>query len=214
MPKTATAKECRPMTIRISAASALTLMVLALGVALPGRGMAAQDPQAVISYVGTHGMAAVGPDVSPAQRIAQLRELLQDYFDVPGTAAFALGRYRSRANPQQQQEYLGLYRDYTVHAYDTQLGQYGAAPFHVTGSRSDGEQTVVTSEILRSGGSRVQIDWYLVNRRGDYKITDLSIGGISVKVTQRDEFARWIQNNGGRFDALLAVLRQQTGQVR
>jgi ABC-type transporter MlaC component len=60
----------------------------------------------------------------------------------------------------------------------------------------------------------VQIDWYLVNRGGDYKITDLSIGGISMKVTQRDEFSRWIQNNGGRFDALLAVLRQQIAQGR
>jgi phospholipid transport system substrate-binding protein len=189
-------------------------MALALVVALPGRGTAAQDPQAVISYVGTQGMAAVGPNISPAQRTAQLRKLLQDYFDVPGIAEFVLGRYRSSANPQQQQEYLGLYRDYTVHAYDTQLGQYGAAPFRVTGSRSGGEQTVVTSEIIRSGGSRVQIDWYLVNRGGDYKITDLSIDGISMKVTQRDEFARWIQNNGGRFDALLAVLRQQIAQGR
>jgi phospholipid transport system substrate-binding protein len=189
-------------------------MALALVVALPGRGTAAQDPQAVISYVGTQGMAAVGPNISPAQRTAQLRKLLQDYFDVPGIAEFVLGRYRSSANPQQQQEYLGLYRDYTVHAYDTQLGQYGAAPFRVTGSRPGGEQTVVTSEIIRSGGSRVQIDWYLVNRGGDYKITDLSIDGISMKVTQRDEFARWIQNNGGRFDALLAVLRQQIAQGR
>ena len=60
----------------------------------------------------------------------------------------------------------------------------------------------------------MQIDWYLVNRGGDYKITDLSIDGISMKVTQRDEFARWIQNNGGRFDALLAVLRQQIAQGR
>jgi phospholipid transport system substrate-binding protein len=211
------------MTSQISAPSALTAMfrvlmtigmALALVVALPGRGTAAQDPQAVISYVGTQGMAAVGPNISPAQRTAQLRKLLQDYFDVPGIAEFVLGRYRSSANPQQQQEYLGLYRDYTVHAYDTQLGQYGAAPFRVTGSRPGGEQTVVTSEIIRSGGSRVQIDWYLVNRGGDYKITDLSIDGISMKVTQRDEFARWIQNNGGRFDALLAVLRQQIAQGR
>jgi phospholipid transport system substrate-binding protein len=189
-------------------------MALALVVALPGRGTAAQDPQAVIGYVGTHGMAAVSPNISPAQRTVQLRELFQDYFDVSGIAEFALGRYRSSANPQQQQEYLGLYQDYTVHAYDTQLGQYGAAPFRVTGSRSDGEQTVVTSEITRPGGSRVKIDWYLVNRRGQYKITDLSIAGISMKITQRDEFARWIQNNGGRFDALLSVLRQQTAQVR
>jgi phospholipid transport system substrate-binding protein len=206
------------MTIQISAPSALTLkfrvlmamgMALALVVALPGRSTAAQDPQAVVRYIGTQGMAAVGPDISPARRIAQLRELFQDYFDVPGIAEFALGRYRSSASPQQQQEYLGLYRDYTVHAYDTQLGQYGATPFRVTGSQTYGEQTVVTSEIIRSGGSRVQIDWYLVNRHGDYKITDLSIGGISMKVTQRDDFARWIQNNGGRFDALLAVMRQQ-----
>jgi phospholipid transport system substrate-binding protein len=206
------------MTIQISAPSALTLkfrvlmamgMALTLVVALPGRGTAAQDPQAVVRYIGTQGMAAVGPNISPAQRIAQLRELFQDYFDVPGIAEFALGRYRSSASPQQQQEYLGLYRDYTVHAYDTQLAQYAAAPFRVTGSQTYGEQTVVTSEIIRSGGSRVQIDWYLVNRHGDYKITDLSIGGISMKVTQRDDFARWIQNNGGRFDALLAVMRQQ-----
>jgi phospholipid transport system substrate-binding protein len=207
------------MTIQISASSALTLMfrvlmALCFVVALPGRGTAVQDPQAFIGYVGTQGMAAVGQNVSPAQRAERLRELFQRYFDVTGIAGFVLGRYRSSANPQQQQEYLGLYRDYTVHTYDTQLGQYGAAPFRVTGSRSGGEQTVVTSEIIRSGGSRVQIDWYLVNRGGDYKITDLSIGGISMKVTQRDEFARWIQNNGGRFDALLAVLRQQIAQGR
>jgi phospholipid transport system substrate-binding protein len=192
----------------------LTLMALALAIALPGHVTAAQDPQAIIGYVGTRGMAAVGANISPAQRTAQLRELFRDYFDVPGIAEFALGRYRLSATPQQQQEYLGLYRDYTVHAYDTQLGQYGAAPFRVTGSRSYGEQTVVTSEIIRAGGNRVEVDWYLVDRRGDYKITDLSIGGISMKVTQRDEFARWIQNNGGRFDALLAVLRQQIAQMR
>jgi phospholipid transport system substrate-binding protein len=207
------------MTIQISASSALTLMfrvlmALCFVVALPGRGTAVQDPQAFIGYVGTQGMAAVGQNVSPAQRAERLRELFQRYFDVTGIAEFVLGRYRSSANPQQQQEYLGLYRDYTVHAYDTQLGQYGAVPFRVTGSRSDGEQTVVTSEITRSGGSRVEIDWYLVNRRGDYKITDLSIGGISMKVTQREDFGRWIQNNGGRFDALLAVLRQQIAQMR
>jgi phospholipid transport system substrate-binding protein len=189
-------------------------MALGFAFALSGRGTAAQDPQTVVGYVGTQAMAAVGTNISPAQRAAQLRELFQDYFDVPGIAEFALGRYRSSANPQQQQEYLGLYQDYTVHAYDTQLGQYGAAPFRVIGSRSDGEQTVVTSEITRSGGSRVKIDWYLVNRRGQYRITDLSIGGISMKVTQRDEFARWIQNNGGRFDALLALLRQQIAQAR
>src|SRR5580704_11331750 len=87
IPKTATGKEWHAMTIQISAPSALTLkfrvlmamgMALALVVALPGRSTAAQDPQAVVRYIGTQGMAAVGPDISPARRIAQLRELFQD----------------------------------------------------------------------------------------------------------------------------------------
>ena len=67
------------MMSQISAPSALTAMfrvlmtigmALALVVALPGRGTAAQDPQAVISYVGTQGMAAVGQNVSPAQPLS------------------------------------------------------------------------------------------------------------------------------------------------
>jgi phospholipid transport system substrate-binding protein len=190
-------------------------MALALSVAPSGRGLAVEnDPQAVVGYVGAQGMATLGPDVSSAQRIARLRELFAQYFDVGHIAAFALGNYRRRATPQQQQEYDRLYQEYTVEAYSTQLGQIGAAPFRVTGSRPYGEQAVVTCEIGRPGGSPFKIDWYLVKRHGKYKIADVSIGGTSMKVTQRDEFARWIENNGGRFDALLAVLRQQITQPR
>jgi hypothetical protein len=90
------------MTIQLSASSALTLMfrvlmALSFVVALPGRGTAVQDPQAFIGYVGTQGMAAVGQNVSPAQRAERLRELFQRYFDVTGIAEFVLGRYRSSA---------------------------------------------------------------------------------------------------------------------
>src|SRR5258707_15184703 len=116
------------MTPRMSAPSALTLMALALAVALSGYGMAAQDAQTVISYVGTHGMATVGPNVSPAQRIVQLRELLQDYFDVPGIAEFALGRYRSSANAQQQPECLRLDQDSPCPPYAPRLGRHGPPP--------------------------------------------------------------------------------------
>jgi phospholipid transport system substrate-binding protein len=189
-------------------------MALALSAAPSVRGLAVEnDPQAVVGYVGAQGMATLGLDVSPAQRIARLRELFAQYFDVGHIAAFALGNYRRSATPQQQAEYDRLYAEYTVESYSAQLGQIGAAPFQVTGARPYGEQAVVTSEIGR-GGNPFKIDWYLVKRHGKYKITDVSIGGSSMKATQRNEFARWIENNGGRFDALLAVLRQQITQPR
>jgi phospholipid transport system substrate-binding protein len=68
---------------------------------------------------------------------------------------------------------------------------------------------VVTSEIVRSNGAPVGVDWYLINLGGQWKITDVYVGGVSMKVTQRDEFASIIQRNGGRVEALLQQLRQK-----
>ena len=50
---------------------------------------------------------------------------------------------------------------------------------------------------------------YLIDRGGSHKITDVYVGGVSMKVTERDEFASVIQRNGGQVAALLAQLRQK-----
>ena len=53
------------------------------------------------------------------------------------------------------------------------------------------------------------IDWPVANQGGRYLVTDIILGGVSMKVTLRNEFAAIIQRNGGRPEALLAALRQQ-----
>jgi phospholipid transport system substrate-binding protein len=55
----------------------------------------------------------------------------------------------------------------------------------------------------------VQVDWYLTDNGGQYRVSDVAIGGMSMRVALRDQFASWIENNGGRVNALLAVMRQQ-----
>jgi ABC-type transporter MlaC component len=74
-------------------------------------------------------------------------------------------------------------------------------------------KTVVNSEIIRTDGRRVQLDWFLTDNDGQYRITDVDVGGVSIKVGLRDQFTSWIQNNGGQFHALLVVLRQQIAQA-
>jgi phospholipid transport system substrate-binding protein len=83
-----------------------------------------------------------------------------------------------------------------VQAYSSKLGQYAGAPFRVTGSRPNGDETVVTSQVVRAGGNPVEIDWHLINRGGRYLITDVFVDGVSMGVTQRNEFAGIIQRNG------------------
>ena len=169
----------------------------------------AQDARGFVSTLGTEAIQVLGPSVSPAQRLARFRELFRNDFDVPGIGQFVLGRYWRTATPQEQQDFLALFQEYIVRAYSARLAEYGGEPFRVTGSRPNGAETVVSSEIIRTNGSRIAVDWYLIDRGGAHKITDVYVGGVSMKVTQRDEFASVIQRNGGQVGALIAQLRQK-----
>lgn len=189
--------------------AAIGVLVLAVLFLAAPREATAQDARAFVGTLGEQAIEVLGPGVSPAQRLARFRELFHNDFDVPGIGRFVLGRYWRTATPQEQQEFLGLFQEYIVRAYSVRLGEYGGEPFRVTGARPNGEETVVTSEIIRPNGSRVGVDWYLIDGGGRYKITDVYVGGVSMKVTQRDEFASVIQRNGGRVDALIAQLRQK-----
>jgi phospholipid transport system substrate-binding protein len=169
----------------------------------------AQDARAFVGTLGQQAIQVLGPSVAPAVRVARFRTLFHNDFDVPGIGRFVLGRYWHIATPQEQQDFLGLFQEYIVRAYSARLGEYAGEPFRVTGTRPSGDETIVTSQIVRPGGSPIEVDWYLIGRPGSYKITDVYVGGVSMKVTQRDEFGSVIQRNGGRVEALIGLLHQK-----
>ncbi len=188
--------------------TAIALLALGLlGTAAP-RQAVAQDPSAFVNSLGEQAIQVLAPDVSAAQRLSRFRALLSSQFDMSGIGRFVLGRYWRTATPQEQQEFLALFQEYVARAYSARLGGFGGEPFRVTGAHPGAEETVVNSEIVLASGP-IGIDWHLANNGGRYKITDVYIAGISMKVTQRDEFAAVIQRSGGRVDGLLSQLRQK-----
>ena len=190
------------------AAGALILSIVATP-PIAGAASSAVDPTALITDLGTQGIQSLGQAATSAERIARLGRLFQQEFDINGIGLFALGSYRRVATPAEQQEFFRLYPEFTVRAFHARLNDYRGAPFRVTGRRTVGNETVVTSEILPTSGGRVQVDWYLTDNGGQYRVSDVTIGGMSMRVALRDQFASWIENNGGRVNALLAVMRQQ-----
>src|SRR5204863_151209 len=96
-------------------------------------------------------------------------------------------------------------------AYSTRLAEYTGEKFKVTGSRPDADGATVSSQIIRpAGGPPVKVDWRLTGRNGVYKISDVSVDGISMAVTQRSEFASVIQHNGGQVQSLITMLRERS----
>jgi phospholipid transport system substrate-binding protein len=187
-------------------------LILAAGAFAPAMpAAAAADPAALVSQLGSRALEVLGQGSTPSQRVARFRELLREDFDVPGIARFVLGRYWNIATEQQRAEYVKLFEDYVALAYSTRLAEYTGETFKVTGSRPEGDGAIVSSQIVRPGGAApVKVDWRLTGRNGVYKISDVSVDGISMAVTQRSEFASVIQHNGGQVQGLIAMLREKT----
>jgi phospholipid transport system substrate-binding protein len=184
-------------------------LVVALGlVAAPARGIAQTDPVAFINQLGTQAIQVLGPNVAMPQRVQRFRQLFGADFDVPGIAQFTLGRYWRVATPEQQQQYMGLLQEYLAQAYAGRLAQYAGEKFAALTSQLQDNETVVFSEITRNDGGKIHVEWHLVNN-GGWKITDAYVAGVSMKITQRDEFASVIQQGGGQVQYLLDRLRQK-----
>jgi phospholipid transport system substrate-binding protein len=192
----------------------LAAIALSPGLAVSAQpAAAAADPSEIIKDMGNQALEVLGKKVPASEREARFQELFHQDFDVPTIARFVLGRYWRLATPAQRQEFLRLFFRYTILTYSNRLSEYSGEDFRVTGSRPDGDGSIVTSEIVRPNAQPTKVDWRLNWTDGTYKITDVIVDGISMAVTQRSEFASVIQRHGGQLQGLLALLRQKVQGV-
>lgn len=149
-------------------------------------------------------------NASRVDRESRFRTLLTDGFDVPHIARFVLGRYWRVASEAERAEYLQLFEDFIVHSYSQRFGEYAGENLKVMHARAtpDGEALVVT-DLQRPSGPPVKVEWRLRRDGPTFKITDVMVEGVSMSITQRDDFSATIQRSGGRVDALLGVLRDK-----
>ena len=189
-----------------------TTLVLLTGAVAPIPAGAGMDPAAFINNLGDQ-LQAVTSSTSREQRLAGFHQLFLDDFDVPGLGRFVLGRFWRVFSPSEQQEFLGLFENYVVLTYSDKLSDYtedGGRP-SVTGCRPDPDGAMVSSKIIRGSGAYqpIQVDWRLTAQNGSYKIRDIVIDGLSMAANGRSELEGVVERNGGRPQAILAVMRQQ-----
>ncbi len=174
------------------------------------------DPGATafIQKLGNETVATFSnKSLSREQAVQRFRTLLYQGFDVPYIGRWVLGRYWNSATPQQQDEYQKLFEQLIVSTYADRFVEYSGETFRITGSRPEGENdTMVTTQIVRPNGPPVNVDWRVRKRDGTYKIIDVVVEGVSMGVTQRQEFASVISQNGGQVQGLIQALRQKVGQ--
>jgi len=166
--------------------------------------------QQTIQKMGEQAITFLGdPSLSQDQKEKKFRQLLNKNFDMNTIGRFALGKNWRLANQAQKAEYLKLFKNLVVKVYSSRFKDYNGEGFDVVSYRDTGKKDVtVTSYIIPNSGSKVQVDWRVRNKEGNYQVVDVSIEGVSMSLTQRSDFSSVIQRGGGDIEVLLDHLRK------
>jgi phospholipid transport system substrate-binding protein len=167
---------------------------------------------ALITAAGGRLVAAINGTGTLDQRHQMLGGILDDAVDVNGVARFCLGRFWRTATAAQQQQYLALFRNALVVNIAAKIGEYQGVRFIVGSTQDRDVGELVSTVVERPNSPPVNVQWVVANAMTDPKVVDVIAEGTSLRITQRDDYASFLNHHENNIDALLGAIRQQLSQ--
>ena len=186
-----------------------------LGFGGPPRAAYAQTAEQAVAFIEQTGKSLTGVingSAAPAEKTAQLEQIVDRDVDINSVARFCIGRFWRSATPEQQQQYLQLFRQMLIKSITVKLGDFQGVTF-VVGRATPGDGVVtVASVVTRPGTAPANVGWVVSSAGGSPRIVDLIAEGTSLRLTQRSDYASYLSNNGNNVQALLDAMRQKLTQ--
>lgn len=152
---------------------------------------------------------AADKDLQSGDRIKTLK-LIEDkalpHFNHVGMTALAVGANWRKATPEQKKRLAAEFRTLLVRTYASSLSSFGDQKLEFRPLRMKPEDTEVTVQVrvLQSGAQPVPVDYDMEKTANGWKCYDVRVGGISLVVNYRTEFAGIVRDKG--IDGLIGVL--------
>ena len=134
----------------------------------------------------------------PAKVEQLVNKYLLPHFDTEFAARLVLGQYWRTATPEQRKRFVDAF-------YHSLLTNYGSAIVDFTADRlkifpskpeADATRATVRTEVKRSNGDRVSVNYYMRKSPEGWKAWDVVIDGISYVNSYREDFGPQIANQG------------------
>lgn len=170
----------------------------------------ADGAQKFIESLADKAIAALtGKDVPRPERVRRFRVLLNEHFAVETIGRWVLGRHWRDASDAERREYLRLFEDLIVKTYVDRFTEYSGEKLTVLKTIvADNRDAVVFTSITRPNHPEpIAVEWRVRAREGSYRIVDVMVTGVSMGLTQRQEFSSVLTRNGGSMAAFLKELR-------
>ena len=146
-------------------------------------------------------------------RYQKLEPVLDQVFNLPLMARFAIGPDWSSLTPSQQQKVTDAFRRFSITTYAARFNGYSGESFtSENGKPITGGDQVVNTRLVRPNGDPVALNYRLRANGANWQIIDVFLNGtISQLANYRSEFGATMRSGGG--DALIKLLESKIAEL-
>lgn len=173
----------------------------------PARDVVAQSYEVLISVMKE--AKTLGFD----GRIKRLTPLVETTFDLPLMARTTSGAYWGKATDEQRKQFVEAFGHMTAATLADRFDGYDGEKFEVLGTEEQsGGFSLVKSQLTKSDGDLVKIDYLMKDAGGAWKVADVyANGAISELAVKTADYAAVLRSGG--IDALTAALVKKAGAL-
>jgi phospholipid transport system substrate-binding protein len=146
-----------------------------------------------------------------AERQERLHKIAEQVFDWQEMARRALAVHWRERTPQEQQEFVRLFRDLVEGTYINRLESaiQEKREIQYVGEQVDGSRAAVKTNVVTRRNQQVPIDYRLQKADGRWLIYDVLVEGISLVNNYRSQFNRIITSSS--YNDLVQKMKNRQG---
>ena len=172
----------------------------------------AMPPDILVKNVTTEVVELIAKDKeirsgNRAKLIEVIDAKVLPHFNFASMTALAMGQNWNKSTPEQKKRLTEEFKTLLVRTYASALAAYSEQKFDFRPLRAKPTDTDVTVQVrvLQAGAQPVPIDYSMEKTAAGWKVYDVVVGGVSLVVNYRTEFANVVRNSG--IDGLIRDLQ-------
>ena len=153
------------------------------------------------------GDPALKGEVGRKVKKGKIRSISEEMFDFTELSKRSLGQNWNRFNPEQQKEFVNLFKSLLEETYTNKITAYTDEKVIYQKEITLSEKTVEVPTTIVTKTSETPINYRLVDEKGRWKAYDVVIEGVSLVNNYRTQFREILANK--LPEALLDTLRKK-----
>ncbi|HEX5160401.1 MAG TPA: ABC transporter substrate-binding protein [Steroidobacteraceae bacterium] len=139
---------------------------------------------------------------------------LLPHFDTPYAAQLVLGQHWRNATPEQRKRFVEAFYKSLLYTYGDAMVDFTADRLKVFPTKVGPQDTraTVRTEVKRSNGTKVAVNYTMRKVNGEWKAWDVVIDGISYVKSYREDYGAEVAQKG--LDAVIARLEAKAASAR